>query len=43
MGAGAAWWNGVNEGLMENISGKIHPGAAIFYDEIGIPLTDAQR
>ena len=43
MGAGAAWWNGVNEGLMENISGKIHPGAAIFYDEIGVPLTDAQR
>lgn len=43
MGAGAAWWDGVNEGLMANITGKIHTGAAIFYDEIGVSLTDAQR
>ena len=43
MGAGAAWWDGVNEGLMANITSKIHTGAAIFYDEIGVSLTDAQR
>lgn len=43
MGTGAAWWNGVDEGLMANISGKIHPGAAKYYDEIGFALTEAQR
>ena len=42
MGEGAAWWNGVNAGLMENITGKIHPGAARYYKEAGIALTDAQ-
>jgi len=43
MGAGAAWWNGVDEGLMSNITGKIHPGAAKYYKEAGIALTDAQQ
>ncbi|MEL6962352.1 MAG: TAXI family TRAP transporter solute-binding subunit [Pseudomonadota bacterium] len=43
MGEGAAWWNGVDQGLMSNIKGQIHPGAARYYDEAGIPLTDAQR
>lgn len=42
MGEGAAWWNGVNEGLMENITGQIHPGALRYYKEVGFPLTDAQ-
>ena len=42
MGAAAAWWNGVDEGLMGNITGKIHPGAARYYKELGYPLTDAQ-
>ncbi len=42
MGAAAAWWNGVDESLMENITGKIHPGAAKYYKEIGWALTDAQ-
>lgn len=42
MGQGAAWWNGVNESLMENITGKIHPGAARYYKEQGWALTDAQ-
>ncbi len=39
----AAWWNGVNQGLMENITGKIHPGALKYYEEAGFPITDAQR
>ena len=43
MGEGAAWWNGVNAGLMENITGKIHPGAVRYYEEAGIALTDAQK
>ena len=42
MGEGAAWWNGVNDGLMSNIIGKIHPGAVKYYKEAGIALTDAQ-
>ena len=42
MGKDAAWWNGVNEGLMANIAGKIHPGAVKFYKEKGFALTDAQ-
>ena len=42
MSEGAAWWNGVNEGLMENITGQIHPGALRYYKEAGFPLTDAQ-
>ena len=43
MGEGASWWNGVNEGLMANVTGKIHPGAIRYYEEAGMPLTDAQR
>ncbi|WP_425406194.1 TAXI family TRAP transporter solute-binding subunit [Hwanghaeella sp.] len=42
MGAAAAWWNGVDEGLMANIIGKIHPGAVKYYKEAGMALTDAQ-
>ncbi|MCY4304734.1 MAG: TAXI family TRAP transporter solute-binding subunit [Aestuariivita sp.] len=38
----AAWWNGVNEGLISNISGRIHPGAIRYYKEAGISITDAQ-
>jgi len=39
----AAWWKGVSPALMENITGKIHPGALKYYEEAGIPVTDAQR
>ena len=42
MGAGAAWWNGVDEGLMANIIGKIHPGAVKYYKEAGMALSAAQ-
>ncbi len=42
MGSGAAWWNGVDSDLMQHITGKIHPGAAKYYKEIGWTLTDAQ-
>jgi TRAP transporter TAXI family solute receptor len=43
MGEGAAWWNGVNEGLIENITGKIHPGAIRYYEEAEIALFAAQK
>ncbi|MGK7652689.1 TAXI family TRAP transporter solute-binding subunit [Roseovarius sp. B08] len=39
----SAWWNGVDEALMENITGQIHPGAVRYYEEAGIALTDAQK
>jgi len=43
MGEGAPWWNGVDESLMENITGKIHSGAIRFYKEAGFKLTDDQK
>ena len=43
MGADAAWWNGVDQALMANITGKIHPGAQRYYAEAGIELTDTQK
>ncbi|MEM6744885.1 MAG: TAXI family TRAP transporter solute-binding subunit [Pseudomonadota bacterium] len=42
MGEGAAWWNGVNEGLLGTIEGTIHPGAVRYYEEAGMALTAAQ-
>jgi TRAP transporter TAXI family solute receptor len=43
MGEGAAWWNGVDQDLMSNITGRIHPGALKYYQEAGFAITDAQR
>lgn len=42
MGAAAPWWNGVDRGLMANITGRIHPGAVRYYKEAGVPLTAGQ-
>lgn len=43
MGEAAAWWNGVDESLMANITGKIHPGAVRYYEEAGFALSDGQK
>ena len=43
MGDAAPWWNGVDQDLMANITGKIHPGALKYYTEAGFTLTDAQK
>ncbi|MBK0326716.1 TAXI family TRAP transporter solute-binding subunit [Rhodobacteraceae bacterium F11138] len=43
MGAGAAWWNGVDPALLANITTRFHPGAQRYYAEAGIELTDAQK
>ncbi|MEO0328234.1 MAG: TAXI family TRAP transporter solute-binding subunit [Pseudomonadota bacterium] len=43
MGKGAPWWNGVDTGLLANITGKIHPGAIRYYKEAGFELTEAQQ
>jgi len=40
MGQGAAWWNGVSAAMLENVSGKIHPGALKYYKEAGAKLAD---
>lgn len=42
MGASAPWWNAVDEGLMETITSKLHPGAVRYYKEMGWTLSDAQ-
>lgn len=42
MGEAAPWWNGVDESLMGNITGKLHPGAIRYYKEAGMALNDAQ-
>lgn len=43
MAKDARWWAGVTPDLLANVDGKLHPGAARYYDEIGVALTDAQR
>ncbi len=43
LGSAAAWWKGVDDSLMANIEGKIHPGAIRYYEEAGVALTDAQK
>jgi len=43
LGDAAAWWNGVDQSLMANITGKIHPGAQRYYNEMGIELTAEQQ
>ncbi len=39
----AKWWAAVTPDLLENITTQIHPGALRYYEEIGAPITDAQR
>lgn len=43
MGDAAPWWNGVDESLMSNLTGKIHAGAVRYYEEAGFTLSDAQK
>ncbi len=43
MGNAAPWWHGVDEGLMANITGKLHPGALKYYQEAGFTLSDDQQ
>jgi len=43
LGGAAAWWNGVSPDLLENVRGKIHPGALKYYDEAGVAIPGALR
>jgi len=42
MGDSSPWWKGVSTNMLSNISGKIHPGAAKYYSEMGLTLSPAQ-
>ncbi|MBP3128208.1 TAXI family TRAP transporter solute-binding subunit [Thalassospira sp. ER-Se-21-Dark] len=43
MGESSSWWNGVNPEMLANITGKMHPGALRYYDEVGFSIRDDQR
>lgn len=43
MAKDAAWWGGVDAGLLANVGGKVHPGALRYYDEAGMTVPDAAR
>lgn len=43
LGDTSPWWSGVDQAMLSNIAGKIHPGAVRYYAEAGIELTDAQK
>lgn len=34
LGKDTAWWNGVTPKMLENVYGKLHPGALKYYDKI---------
>ncbi|MEM6462801.1 MAG: TAXI family TRAP transporter solute-binding subunit [Pseudomonadota bacterium] len=39
----AGWWKGVDDTLMTNISGRLHPGSIKFYKEVGFPIAEDQQ
>ena len=43
MGQSANWWNAVDKNLLVHIKGKIHLGAAKYYNEVGYDLSAAQK
>ncbi|MEM8665446.1 MAG: TAXI family TRAP transporter solute-binding subunit [Pseudomonadota bacterium] len=43
LGETAPWWNGVTPAFIDNIDGKIHPGALRYYDEIGVAVPETAR
>ncbi|WP_043920240.1 TAXI family TRAP transporter solute-binding subunit [Jannaschia aquimarina] len=40
LGGTAAWWNGVTPDMIGNVTTQIHPGAARYYQEIGVDLPE---
>ena len=38
LGGTAAWWEGVTPEMIGNVTTKVHPGAARYYEEIGVSL-----
>lgn len=43
MSDSSAWWKGVTTDMLSNIDGKIHPGAAKYYREMGVTLSENQQ
>jgi len=43
MSATAAWWKGVDFGLLANIGTRLHPGAIRYYTERGVTLAEAHE
>ncbi|MDA5398856.1 TAXI family TRAP transporter solute-binding subunit [Hoeflea prorocentri] len=39
----SAWWNGVDDELLVNITHQLHPGAIKFYKEMGLPIAEDQK
>lgn len=43
LGETSPWWKAVSPELLENVQGKIHPGALKYYDEAGVAVPDGAR
>ena len=43
MSDSSPWWKGVTTDMLNNINGKIHPGAAKYYREMGVTLSENQQ
>ena len=43
LGKDTAWWNGVTPKMLENVYGKLHPGALKYYDEIKVEVPEGIR
>jgi TRAP transporter TAXI family solute receptor len=43
MGKASAWWNGVTPAMLDNVIGKIHPGALKYYAEKGVTVADRHK
>lgn len=43
LGKDTAWWNGVTPKMLENVYGKLHPGALKYYDEIKAEVPQGLR
>lgn len=43
LAASAPWWKAVTPALLDNVQTRLHPGAARYYEEIGVVLSDAQK
>lgn len=41
--AASGWWIGITPDRLDNMAGKLHPGALRYYEEMGIEIPDALR
>ncbi len=39
----SSWWSGVTEPLVAQLGAKLHPGAAKYYEEIGVTIPDEMK